>query len=54
MFFMPRKRTQSLVVRSARAYIDMGDGDLATPLLDEILEEGSDEQVDEARELIVA
>ena len=37
----------------ARAYIDMGDGDLATPLLDEILEEGSDEQVDEARELIV-
>ena len=37
----------------ARAYIDMGDGDLAAPLLDEILEEGSDEQVDEARELIV-
>ena len=37
----------------ARAYIDMGDGSLAGPLLDEILEEGSDQQVDEARELIV-
>ena len=37
----------------ARAYIDMGDQALANPLLDEILEEGSDEQVDEARELIV-
>ena len=36
-----------------RAYIDMGDQALANPLLDEILEEGSDEQVDEARELIV-
>ena len=37
----------------ARAYIDMGEGSLAGPLLDEILEEGSDEQVDEARGLIV-
>ncbi len=33
----------------ARAYIDMGDPDGARSILDEVIEEGSDEQKDEAR-----
>ncbi len=33
----------------ARAYIDMGDPDGARSILDEVMEEGSDEQKDEAR-----
>ncbi|VAW80244.1 hypothetical protein MNBD_GAMMA14-2050, partial [hydrothermal vent metagenome] len=33
----------------ARAYIDMGDPDGARSILDEVIEEGSDDQKDEAR-----
>jgi pilus assembly protein FimV len=36
----------------ARAYIDMGDGDGAREILDEVLKEGSDEQQQAARELL--
>ena len=36
----------------ARAYIDMGDADGAKDILDEVVDEGSDEQVQEARALM--
>jgi pilus assembly protein FimV len=36
----------------ARAYIDMGDPDGARSILDEVIEEGSDEQKDEARDIM--
>ena len=36
----------------ARAYIDMGDPDGARSILDEVLEEGSDAQKDEARGML--
>ena len=36
----------------ARAYIDMGDGDAAKDLLEEVLGEGSDAQIADAKELI--
>jgi pilus assembly protein FimV len=36
----------------ARAYIDMGDPDGARSILDEVMEEGSDNQKDEARDIM--
>ena len=36
----------------ARAYIDMGDPDGARSILDEVIEEGSDTQKDEARDIM--
>jgi pilus assembly protein FimV len=36
----------------ARAYIDMGDPDGARSILEEVLEEGNQEQQDEARDLL--
>ncbi|MGW8309877.1 MAG: FimV/HubP family polar landmark protein [Thiogranum sp.] len=36
----------------ARAYIDMGDSDGAKSILDEVMEEGSDNQRDEARDIM--
>lgn len=36
----------------ARAYIDMGDPDGAKSILDEVMEEGSDDQKDEARDIM--
>jgi len=36
----------------ARAYIDMGDADGARNILDEVLQEGNDEQQQEARKLM--
>lgn len=36
----------------AKAYVDMGDGDGARSILDEVLEEGSDEQKQQAQELL--
>ena len=36
----------------ARAYIDMGDGDAARDVLNEVLAEGSDSHQQEARELL--
>jgi pilus assembly protein FimV len=36
----------------ARAYIDMGDPDGARSILDEVMEEGNDDQKKEAQELL--
>jgi FimV-like protein len=36
----------------ARAYIDMGDGDMAKSLLNEVVQQGSAEQQKEAQELL--
>ena len=36
----------------ARAYIDMGDAEGARDILDEVISEGSDQQQQEARELL--
>ena len=36
----------------ARAYLDMGDPDGARSILDEVIEEGSDDQKNEAQEIL--
>jgi pilus assembly protein FimV len=36
----------------ARAYIDMGDPDGAKNILDEVMDEGNDDQKDEARDIM--
>ena len=36
----------------AKAYVDMGDGDGARSILDEVMEEGNDDQKKQAEELL--
>ena len=52
MIFAPDSDEMSTKLDLARAYIDMGDAEGANIILQEVAAEGSDEQKEEARELL--